>query len=214
MSRARVVLIASWFVAFVVALTVDAPVARWARATGVAHAVETSHWSRWVKVPGDFWFTAAVVGLLMALRRIDGRRAVFVFAAAAFGGLNFALKWAAGRTRPFKLPGPIAAQPRPFDLHPLPRGLVGLFWQPKDLSFPSGHAATAFALAAAVWVVYRPAAWPLLAAAAAVAVERVLENAHYASDVVAAIGLAMLGTWAARTALWRWVTAGRQIGRE
>ena len=194
-------------VAFAAALPLDGPVARRARATGVAAAVIASHWSAWVKAPGTFWFTVVVVGGLWLAGRIDGRRALYVLAVAAAAGLNFAVKWVVGRTRPFKLAEPIGVQPRPFELHPFPRGLIGLFDQPKNLSFPSGHECTAVALAVGVWVVYRPGGWALLPLAAAVGVERVAENAHYVSDVVGGVG------WAAGGAAVAWAVMGRWVER-
>ncbi len=208
MPHRRWPILIGWCVAFAAASWVDVPVARWVRASGTAAHVAHSAWAGWVKVPGAFWFTAAVVGLLWAARRIDWRRTVFVFAVAALAGLNVVVKWVVGRTRPFKLPIPLSEQPRPLYLRPFWHGLPGLFNQ-HDLSFPSGHACTASALAIGVLVVYPPAGWPLVLLAVAVGVERVLENAHYASDVVAAYGLAAAGGWAAWAVLWPWVARPR-----
>ena len=201
-----------WCVAFLVAIALDAPVARWARETGTADSVRAARWSEWVKAPGTFWFTAAVVALLWLARRIHCRQVAFAFAAAAVAGLNVIPKWVVGRTRPFKLSVPIADQPRPFELHPFWHGLWGLFHE-SNLSFPSGHECTAFALTAAVWVVWRPGAWALLPLAVAVGFERVAENAHYASDVVAAVGFAAAGTALARWALSDWMGARTAAGR-
>jgi membrane-associated phospholipid phosphatase len=75
---------------------------------------------------------------------------------------------------------------------------------PGSASFPSGHAATAFAAAVAVGMLYPRFRTPLLALAATVALSRVYLGVHFATDVLvgsllgAAIGLAM-GTAA------RWV---------
>ena len=199
-----VVSTAIWLATFLAAVAADGPVASWVRASGTATAVRGRWWAEVIKVPGDFWFSAAVVAALWLLRRIDWRAAVFVFAAAAFAGLNVVVKWVVGRTRPFKLPLPLADQPRPLALHPFWHGVHGLFNQ-HDLSFPSGHECTALALAAAVWVVWRPGAWPLIALAAVVGVERVAENAHYASDVIGAVGFAAAGVAVAWTALSHWM---------
>ena len=196
-----------WTVVFAAAVSVDAPVARWVKHSGVAAAVRDTRWAEAVKVPGAFWFTAAVVGGLWIARRIDLRRALYVFAVAAFAAVNGLVKWVVGRTRPFKLPtspGDVA-DPHPFRLQPFWHGLYGLFHQ-VNLSFPSGHVCTATALAAGVAVVYRPAAWPLAVLVVAVGCERVAENAHYASDVVAAVGLAVSGAWLAWAVLGAWVT--------
>jgi len=62
---------------------------------------------------------------------------------------------------------------------------------PASTSFPSGHAATAFAFAAGVGHVLPPAAIPLHALAALVAYSRVHTGVHYPGDVVAG---ALIGT--------------------
>jgi undecaprenyl-diphosphatase len=67
---------------------------------------------------------------------------------------------------------------------------------PASSSFPSGHAATAFAAAVAVALVYPRLGRPLLALAVVIAVSRVYLGVHYVLDVAAgtllgiAVGLA------------------------
>jgi undecaprenyl-diphosphatase len=56
---------------------------------------------------------------------------------------------------------------------------------PSSASFPSGHAATAFAAAVAVALVYPRLGRPLLALAVVVALSRVYLGVHYVLDVVA-----------------------------
>ena len=65
--------------------------------------------------------------------------------------------------------------------------------------FPSGHAATAFAAAAALvpWAPTRRRGW-ILAAAAGVAASRIVLNAHFLSDV---LGGALFGWWAGEAGL-------------
>jgi len=60
--------------------------------------------------------------------------------------------------------------------------------------FPSGHAATAFAMAAAIvaWAPPRRRAW-ILAVASGVGISRIVLNAHYLSDV---LGGGLFGWWA------------------
>ncbi|MGH3134666.1 MAG: phosphatase PAP2 family protein [Gaiellaceae bacterium] len=65
-----------------------------------------------------------------------------------------------------------------------PVGLV-----PASASFPSGHAATAFAAAVAVAVIHPRLRVPLLALAAVVALSRVYLGVHYVLDV--AVGTAL-----------------------
>ena len=82
-------------------------------------------------------------------------------------------------------------RPRPFAAHP---GAVHLLAaRSADPSFPSDHAAAAFAIAFAVYAISRPAGAAFLAAATAIAVSRVAVGLHYPSDVLAG---ALVG-WAA-----------------
>jgi membrane-associated phospholipid phosphatase len=73
---------------------------------------------------------------------------------------------------------------------------------PSSASLPSGHAATAFAAAVAVGLVYPRLRRPLLALAAVVALSRVYLGVHYLSDVLAGAALGTLlgvaATWAVR----------------
>jgi membrane-associated phospholipid phosphatase len=73
---------------------------------------------------------------------------------------------------------------------------------PASASFPSGHAATAFAAAVAVGMFYPRLRRPLLALAAVVALSRVYLGVHYATDVLAgsALGvlLGLLASWTVR----------------
>jgi membrane-associated phospholipid phosphatase len=67
------------------------------------------------------------------------------------------------------------------------------------MSFPSGHTCLAFATAATLAIMiprWRPAFYAL---ASVVAVERVVENAHYVTDVLAG---AAVGTIAAHLTYW------------
>jgi len=83
---------------------------------------------------------------------------------------------------------------------------------PGDYSFPSGHAATAFAAAAAVAVCYPRLRWAVLGLAALVALSRVYLGVHFTTDVVAgaALGTAIgLATALLGRRLRRGVAAGR-----
>jgi undecaprenyl-diphosphatase len=83
-------------------------------------------------------------------------------------------------------------RPRPFAAHP---GTVHLFaGGALDPSFPSDHAAAAFAIAIAVLFYARRAGIAFGVVAVAIAVSRVVEGLHYPSDVLAG---AMVGALAA-----------------
>jgi membrane-associated phospholipid phosphatase len=78
---------------------------------------------------------------------------------------------------------------------------------PESTSFPSGHAATAFAAAIAVSVIHPRLLKPLFALAALVALSRVYLGVHFVTDIVVgsalgvAIGLAC--GWAVRAGMRR-----------
>jgi undecaprenyl-diphosphatase len=89
-------------------------------------------------------------------------------------------------------------RPRPFTAHPLATHLLAPV--SPDPSFPSDHAAVAFAIAFAVLAFSRWAGAAFLAAAAAIAVSRVVVGVHYPSDVLAG---ALVG-WTAALVVTRW----------
>jgi membrane-associated phospholipid phosphatase len=106
------------------------------------------------------------------------------------------LKWIVGRHRPFT-PGEGV-----FQLHPLHGGIVG-FFTANNQSFPSGHAALAMSTAGALAIAVPRARWAWLGLALVVMVERVLENAHYCSDVCAGAAAGSLCAVAALALLAR-----------
>jgi membrane-associated phospholipid phosphatase len=84
---------------------------------------------------------------------------------------------------------------------------------PESTSFPSGHAATAFAAATAVALLYPRLRVPVLLIAALVALSRVYLGVHYWSDVVvgALVGIAI--GWATVLAFRRGARALRVLVR-
>ena len=118
------------------------------------------------------WLASA--GALGAVGGSRGRRAAGLGIAAVGVTatiVNLALKPLGRRSRPAR-----AAQEVPLARH---------VRMPATTSFPSGHAASAFAFATAVGRVHPQAAIPLHGLAAAVAYSRVHTGVHYPGDVVA-----------------------------
>jgi membrane-associated phospholipid phosphatase len=191
MSKRTVILTAIWTIAFLLALSLDYPIAHWVHTSGWGRQVEGKWWAQIIKAPGDFRYAVIVPFLLLLTRQIRIKQAIFIVLAMAVSGTNSLVKWIAGRTRPYKLP--VTTELRPFELHPFWHGFGGLFNQ-KDLCFPSGHECTAGALAVAILLVCPRGGWIFLTLAVLVGIERPAENAHYASDVVAGAGFAILGT--------------------
>jgi undecaprenyl-diphosphatase len=91
-------------------------------------------------------------------------------------------------------------RPRPFTAHPALTHLLAA--ASPDPSFPSDHAAAAFAIAFAVLALSRRAGIVFLAAATLIALSRVVLGLHYPSDVLAGMrvgwGSALLVTHAGR----------------
>lgn len=90
---------------------------------------------------------------------------------------------------------------RPRPMHFDTDGLFGLHPNWADWtyqSFPSGHATTAFALAACVGFVSERWFYPSLALAAVIGLSRIAVGVHYPSDVFAGAILGLLGAYAVR----------------
>jgi membrane-associated phospholipid phosphatase len=140
---------------------------RWGPATFVL--LLASAW--WVK-----WPLIAMLGTAGdCRRRCFPRASVAAFGAVAAAGLLVTvLKELFDRARP-----PVS-------------GIDAVGVIPASASFPSGHAATAFAAAVAVGMFYPRLRRPLLALAAVVALSRVYLGVHYASDVLAGSALGAL----------------------
>jgi membrane-associated phospholipid phosphatase len=173
-----------WVLAFAVALTLDRHVAE------CVARVQPIRWDDWelkiFKRAGEFQYTVAVVALVALLHRRRWRAALLLLAVSGAAGLLYNVKWFIGRVRP-----DVAVQP--FTFHPFPGGPLGIFTA-KNLAMPSGHTCFAFATVHTLaWLMPRWR-WPLYVVAGLVGVERVLENAHYVSDVVAG---AAVGVFAA-----------------
>ncbi len=191
-------------------MSLDRRVATWVQSSGLdrwMHAHKTL--SEILKSPGSFYFTAVVAVVVAILHPWKWKAGGFLLLATIVSGVNGLIKWLVGRTRPFKFARYDASgepAPAPFSLSPLRGGVHGLF-NGANLCFPSGHAALAFATAAAVAMLWPKSPWRWLAYAIAcvVAAERIAENAHWLSDTVAAAALGVGGVYLIHwilTALW------------
>jgi len=110
-------------------------------------------------------------------------RILFLFISLSVSGLfSTLIKWLVGRYRPVML---------------LKENLFGFsyFGVGHELtSFPSGHAVTAFSLAAAVSILCPRAGIPAFIIAIFIGITRVILTSHYLSDVIAGAGIGILLT--------------------
>lgn len=176
------------------AALVDRAVAEWVK----ARAADALH-SPWhvlfdkrgllmtiLRLPGYFYFTIVLAGILWILHVRRGEAAALVLLSGILGGLLYCVvKWVVGRHRPVN-------GIEPFHFTPLAGGWMGLFKSPPNLSFPSGHATLSFATAASLAILIPRWRGAFFLVASVVAAERVLENAHYVSDVLAGAGLGVI----------------------
>ena len=181
--------------AVVAFFTVDGPVAQWMYASGWERAAEQFSWFRrnftflW---PGHFFCTILIAILVARYARAGGRGAALVLLAGGFTVAGTVIKWIAGRERPSD------GQPR-FEFNPFADGLYGFFVQ-RNLTFPSGDAAVTVATACALSYAsprWSPAWWGM---AIGVAFQRVAQNSHHVSDVLAAAALGVVAFHLARRA--------------
>lgn len=192
------ILVGVWLLAMTAGFWLDGPVARWAHRA----AIDKDHPGNHVmKMAGDWRFTLAVAVALIAWHPQSWRAAGLLALSAATGGVVYSLlKWLAGRRRPVVIIDPFA-------FTPFRNGWSGLFGEP-NLSFPSGHTCLAFATAMSMAICLPRWKYAFFAIAAVVGFERVAENAHYLSDVIAGAGV---GIFSAYLAYWgsNWILMRR-----
>jgi membrane-associated phospholipid phosphatase len=154
---------------------------------------------------GTTWAGAGVLGGLAVVgyRVRDGvllrGAAGGLIGLAAGGVVSQVVKHVACRARPRLVEGWGVGVPGTPD-DPAARGFFHwpCFGEPAYHGFPSGHATTAFTLAAALCVIAPAGRRAWLLAAAGVGASRVVLNAHFLSDVV---GGALIGWWVGQLGL-------------
>lgn len=177
----------------------DARVVEWVHTNGIDRAAKDHWW--WVRKkwgrpiwPGHFFCTMLIALLIMISHHTGLRGACLLLLAGVFSAANSIIKWGVGRSRPDWKTGTPS-----FTLYPFKGGLKGLVSQ-ENLSFPSGDVALAVS-SAAVLSYLMPRWWPVWwVMAGVVGFQRVAENAHHLSDVLAAAALGVLAFHCARVA--------------
>jgi len=212
MSKRTTIVLVCWIAALGVAVVLDRPVAEWVSEQGWDRrpfGLKNWHWFiDLIKLPGEYLVTA-VAAVLLAIfyrRRKPGdanrwQAAGLVAASGAMSGINSLLKWVIGRRRP-------VAEINPYNIDLFIGGMAGFLGAEKNLSFPSGHAAMAFANASALALLLPRWRWLFYAFAALTGVERIAENSHYVSDTVAGAAVGCLATWGV-VQIFRWITRAR-----
>jgi membrane-associated phospholipid phosphatase len=176
---------------FVIALFLDTPVATSVHAHDFGPPVRASRIATVIKWPGDFRFTVALSLTLLVIDRKQWRGVAVLILGGILSGLFYTIiKWTVGRTRPFPRSGPVYP---PFELHPFPLGIAGL-WKANNQAFPSGHVCLAFATVAGMCMIFPRACAICMLWATLIGIERVIEGAHYPSDVVAGAIFGVLAT--------------------
>ncbi|MCS7033280.1 MAG: glycosyltransferase [Phycisphaerae bacterium] len=201
-------IITLWLLAVLLALPLDAPVAQWMRDSGLEWTLRHDHGLReFLKLPGEAWsvFLAGAVAWMAHPARV--RAVALIVLSSLLVSAGKLVKFAVGRHRPFTWMRGTIEELRPFDFLPLRDGMEG-FFHDQNLSFPSGHASLAFALAGALAMLWPRGRWVFLTVATLTALERVAENAHWLSDVVVAAGFGLAMAWVAA----RVVSGGEGLG--
>ncbi len=161
----------------------DSPAARWVQAQKFSPHVDAAF--QIIRAPGNFLFTIGVAFVLIWRDRCSPRLALMVPTAGVIAsGITTLLKLCFGRLRPFHDDGTFGWMPFAYGpLHSV---------SARYLSFPSGDATLAFATAAAFAVIEPRLARYGYAWAILVGIVRVMQGAHYVSDVIAGaiVGLA------------------------
>ncbi len=164
------------------AVALDSPVRSWAldwRASFPARL-----WAQAAYLAGLGWVQAVALGCLALAGRWRGRMDLWgtgwagLLAILLSGVAVQAVKHLVGRPRP--------------GVGLSPWLLKGLTFDSDWHSFPSGHSATSFAVAAVLAARWPRAAWAFYLGAALVASGRVVGGSHYPSDVVGGAVLGLL----------------------
>jgi membrane-associated phospholipid phosphatase len=184
-------------IALLIAAILDPFVARLVNESGINRYLQTHHLREVMIAPGWFVFTLCVAVAVGFVHHDGPRASAFLLLTASSAALNEPIKWMVGRIRPYKIDATLERL-APYQFEPLRLHYV------KNLCFPSGHTMLAFATAAALgmlWPRLRPLWYSI---ASIVAIERVAENAHWLSDVVAGAALGVGGVYLMAWLLNKW----------
>lgn len=179
------------------AFAIDQPVSQWLYDHGFHDPklglFKATPWANTIRFFGTYYAVMILTAILLLARKLTWRTAAALLLCSATAAAGDVIKWIVGRSRPVTATGLL---PSAMDFVPFSKREPGN-------AMPSGHAMLAFATAACLaW--YYPKWAPLFYfLAALVAIERVMEVAHYPSDVVAAAGIGIILSQTCMRALLR-----------
>jgi len=151
-----------WFATLLIAFALDGAAAHWSQP--VAQRVKHSEVSEELKEAGHIGSVLVIAAFVYVLHESRGRGVALLLGSAVACGLFYTIvRWTVGRTRP-------VVRIEPYPSRPLANG---------SKRYGSMH-------------LLPRGRWLFFGIAAALAAQRVLELAHYPSDVVAAAGLGVL----------------------
>jgi membrane-associated phospholipid phosphatase len=199
--RQRFFWIVLLFAALCVAAGFDLRVASWVHDHNLHNLIHHARWPLIAKWPGHYGYCTLPLAAVVAFAtRHRWRGAALVAGSGIVAGLLYTIaKWFVGRTRPFPTHGPVET---PFTFHPFNHGIAGL-WKAENQAFPSGHTCLAFATAVALAQLFPRGRFVFFLIALLTAVERVIEGAHYPSDVIAGAIFGIAAAWITDWALGR-----------
>jgi membrane-associated phospholipid phosphatase len=189
--------LAAWLVMLGCALAIDQPISQWLYDHGFHNpksgVFKATPWANTIRFFGTYYAVMILSAILLLARKLTWRKAAALLICSATAAAGDVLKWIVGRSRPVTAAGLLSSA---MDFVPFSKREPGN-------AMPSGHAMLAFATAACL-ARYYPRWSPLFyILASLVALERVLEVAHYPSDVVAAAGIGIMLSQACMWALLR-----------
>lgn len=146
----------------------------------IAEIVTTWGEARWYYI---FLIPVLIYFWLLAKNKLWSRRILFILISLSVSGLfNMLVKWLAGRQRPILF----------FNNGLFGFNFFGIGYE--FTSFPSGHAVTAFSLAAAVSILFPRSGILAFILAVSIGMTRIILTSHYLSDVIAGAGIGILST--------------------
>lgn len=176
----------------------------------VPYDIEVWKWTQHNPLPGDlrkavhlsevFAHAFGVAAILGMLWWIDVRRRKSILKVAAFTALcgvaANVTKYVVPRVRPHSLEDTEHTIDGSWDTWGSP--LTGSWFDEAIRSFPSGHSATAVALAIGLSILYPRGKWGFFAIAFVACLQRLIASAHYVSDIMGGILVTFM------ISLWYW----------